>query len=280
LNYRHIFHAGNFADIFKHVLLARILVYLARKDASFRVIDTHAGAGFYNLSSREAIRGGEWSEGVRRLDGFEWSPEARTLLAPFLDVLAACNREASGRIYPGSPAIAQRLLRSQDRMIFCETHPEDVRALRNAIGRDKRAKVIAIDGYQAIRAYVPPIERRGLVLIDPPFEEGDERKRIAAGLSAAWDKWPTGVYVVWRPLKDAGAARALDTAVVTACATSVMRLDLSVDFMAAEGPLTSCGLLILNPPFILEEEARVLLPDLMRALARGPGASWRIERLA
>jgi len=163
MNYRHAFHAGNFADVFKHVLLARILAYLMRKDAALRYIDTHAGVGFYDLGEARAERTGEWRGGIGRLAAAlpGASPQLAGLLQPYLDCLGPLDGEGRPNLYPGSPAIAQAMLRKQDRLTLCELHADDVRALAANIGRDKRAKVVAIDGYVALNAYVPPRERRG-----------------------------------------------------------------------------------------------------------------------
>ncbi len=171
MNYRHGFHAGNFADVFKHALLARLLVYLLRKDAPFRVIDTHAGEGAYDLASDEAGRTLEWEGGIGRLADLSGADdETRALLAPYLDCVGALGDDGRPPLYPGSPMIAARLMREQDRAIFCELRPDAFDALRYRFGADMRVKTIHIDGYTGLGAYVPPKERRGLVLIDPPFE--------------------------------------------------------------------------------------------------------------
>ncbi len=170
MNYRHAFHAGNFADVVKHAVLARILTHLRDKPQPFRVIDTHAGAGLYDLAGPDANRTGEWRAGIGRLTAARLVPPARDLLAPYLDAVAAFNRDGQLRRYPGSPLVALSLMRPQDRLIACELEPNAAAALTSNLRADKRAKAIAIDGFVAINAYVPPKERRGLVLIDPPFE--------------------------------------------------------------------------------------------------------------
>ncbi len=201
MNYRHAFHAGNFADVFKHVLLTRILAYLMRKETPLRFIDTHAGIGFYDLAGDEAQRTGEWREGIGLLRK-AIAPEAiADLLQPYLEIAASGADDDSLARYPGSPAIAASLLRPLDRMIFCELHPADAGRLRRAFARDRRVKTIEIDGYTGLRAYVPPVERRGLVLIDPPFEDRGEFARLAAAVAEAWRKWPTGIYAIWYPVK-------------------------------------------------------------------------------
>lgn len=280
MNYRHSFHAGNFADVFKHVLLTRILVYLTMKDAPLRYLDTHAGTGRYDLFSSEAQRSGEWREGVGRFGAITWPVEVAALLAPYLRALGPFGAEGAPKIYPGSPAIAQTLLRSQDRLTLCEAHWQDAKALAKALGRDRRVKAIEIDGWTALKAYVPPVERRGLVLIDPPFESSDEFLRMREGLNAAYAKWPTGVYALWYPLKDPRAAHAFCAALVGDGLTHMLRLELTTEAIRTDAPLAGCGLLVVNPPHVLEAEARALSPALSEGLARGPGASWLVERIA
>jgi 23S rRNA (adenine2030-N6)-methyltransferase len=279
MNYRHIFHAGNFADVFKHALLARILVYLTLKEQPLRYLDTHAGIGRYDLRSLEATRGDEWRNGVGRIADAAWSAEAKNLLAPYLRALGPL-KGGTPQFYPGSPLIAQKLLRSQDRMTFCEAHPQDAKSLAATIGRDRRVKAIEIDGYRGLRAYTPPVERRGLVLIDPPFETPDEFSRVRDSLAAAYAKWPTGVYVIWRPLKDVRQVRAFDAMLVRDGLTRLLRLDLIVDSIKDGEPLAGCSLLVVNPPFVLAAEAQILLPALAAALRRGPGADWSVDAMA
>src|SRR5579862_1307606 len=170
MNYRHAFHAGNFADVFKHAVLTRILVYLGQKVAPYRVIDTHAGEGVYDLSGEKAEKTDEWRSGIGRLAEANPPPDIAALLAPYLDSVAPLMH-ATPPLYPGSPALAQRLTRPQDRMVFCDAHPEVVAALKaqSQSWRDQRVKIVEIDGYQALNAFLPPHERRGLVLVDPPF---------------------------------------------------------------------------------------------------------------
>ena len=201
MNYRHAFHAGSPADVVKHAVLARILVYLRNKPAAFRVIDTHAGAGLYDLRGPEASRSLEWRDGIHRLVTTPIDGEVRALLAPYLDVLAALNSGEELAVYPGSPALTRAFLRSQDRLVACEVEPNAAAALGRNLGGDRRVKAIAIDGWTALKAYVPPPERRGVVLIDPPFEAADEFARLAQALEGAHRKWATGIFLLWYPIK-------------------------------------------------------------------------------
>jgi 23S rRNA (adenine2030-N6)-methyltransferase len=273
MNYRHDFHAGNFADVLKHVALTRTLLYLRRKDKPFRFIDTHAGAGLYDLSGPEAARSGEVRDGVLRLLQGADLGAAGELMAPYLDAVRAAG---APRFYPGSPAIAQSLLRSQDRALFCELLPQALESLRRALGRDSRVKAIGIDGYAGLKAFVPPVERRGLVLIDPPFERRDEYERLFDSLGAAMRKWPGGIFMVWQPVKERDIADAFCRA-LAAQAPDWLRIDLQVEAPAPGRPLARTGLMVVNPPYTLEEEMKIIVPALARALARGAGAEFLIE---
>jgi 23S rRNA (adenine2030-N6)-methyltransferase len=282
MNYRHAFHAGNFADVIKHIVLTRILVYLHEKPSAFRVIDTHAGAGLYDLTSEEARRGGEWLTGVARVIQARFSEHALPLLRPYLDVVRAFNPQAELTTYPGSPLIARALLRPQDRLTACEVADGPRKDLIDALRRDPQARVVDLDGWVALPAFVPPNERRGLVLIDPPFEAKDEFERLADHFAAAFTKWPTGIYVLWYPAKNRRAADELAGHVAEVAATSkpagkCMRLEFSVAPQAAGSPLASTGLLIVNPPFPLHGELKTILPELEKPLGQGGAARFKLE---
>lgn len=276
MNYRHAFHAGNFADVAKHVVLVRILLYLARKATPYRVIDTHAGAGRYPLDGGAADRTQEWREGIARLDSAALSPAARDLVAPYVEIVGAA---AQGRApYPGSPMIALALARPFDRAIFCELHPEAAAGLRGVVGKDRRAKVIEIDGYTGLNAFIPPVERRGLVLLDPPFEAEDEFERLAQALVGAHRKWREGILLAWHPIKDRRGAERLAGALAQAGIADVLRLEFSVAPLAPGGRLAACGLFVVNPPYVLAQEMACLLPELARQLGQGAGGA-RIAEL-
>jgi 23S rRNA (adenine2030-N6)-methyltransferase len=281
MNYRHAFHAGNFADVLKHAVLTRILVHLRAKPAAFRVIDTHAGAGRYDLTGDEAMRGGEWRDGIRRLLGATIGEEARALLAPYLDAVAACN-DGGGRLaaYPGSPALVRALLRPQDRLIACELEPVAAAALARNLARDARCKAVAIDGWTALNAYVPPKERRGLVLVDPPFEETSEFARLAQGLETAHRKWPGGTYLLWYPIKERDGPDALARRLRRGGMAKILRVELSVPVPRESGRLGACGLIVVNPPWTLAGELEILLPELAAALAGERGGAHRVDWLA
>lgn len=282
MNYRHAFHAGNFADVIKHIVLARILTYLQDKPAAFRVIDTHAGAGLYDLDSDEARRSGEWLTGIARLMQARLSNETAALTKPYLDIVRAFNPKGELRAYPGSPLIARGLLRPQDRLVACELEPKARKALIDALRRDEQARVVDLDGWVALPAFVPPKERRGLVLIDPPFEAKDEFERLGETFSVAFAKWPTGIYVIWYPAKSRRATDTLAQTVARLAAAAkppgkCLRLEFSVAPQADSKALTSAGLLIVNPPYTLQGELKTILPELEIPLGQGGAARFRLE---
>jgi 23S rRNA (adenine2030-N6)-methyltransferase len=284
MNYRHAFHAGNFADVHKHAVLARIVMHLRQKPTAFRVIDSHAGAGRYDLLAEEATRGGEWRDGIGRVWGRplgEGKSAADALLAPYIEAVAACNTGPGLRTYPGSPLIARHLMRAQDRLIACEIEPRATAQLAAALRGDARAKALEIDGWTAIGAYVPPRERRGLVFIDPPFEEAVDFTRLSAVLSSAHRKWPTGIYLAWYPITTRAAADALARRLRQLSLAKILRCELSVRAPAADAGLTGSGGVGVNPPFTLEADLRVLLPALGSLLGRAAAApACRIDWLA
>lgn len=290
MNYRHAFHAGNFADVVKHALLTRLLVYLTRKETPLFYLDTHAGIGRYDLGGEEASRTREAAEGVGRMEA-ALPGEAEALLAPWRAVLAQERARFGAQAYPGSPAVAQALTREggrrDDRLILCEKHPEDARLLAEAMGRDARVKTLEIDGWTGLNATVPPKQRRGLVLIDPPFEEPGEIERMAKGLVSAWRKWPGGVYALWAPIKSPQETRRLGRLAVEAGVRRVLWMEVLVGAPVAAAPrvgggppLIGTAMMVVNPPFTLAQEARALLPALATRLARAGEGVARVDELA
>jgi 23S rRNA (adenine2030-N6)-methyltransferase len=283
MNYRHAFHAGNFADVIKHIVLTRILTYLHQKQSAFRVIDTHAGAGRYDLTGDEAERSGEWRFGVARILQARFSDQAQALVAPYLDIVRAFNPPRELIAYPGSPLIARALLRPQDRMVACEIQDAARKELISNLSRDPQARVVDLDGWTALTAYVPPNERRGLVLIDPPFEDKDEFSRLAEKFAAAYAKWPTGIYMLWYPAKDRRGPERLARDVASVAAArdgdgeNCLRVEFSVAPQTADSGLVSTGLLIVNPPWTLASELKTILPELEKPLGLGGAGRYRIE---
>lgn len=281
MNYRHAFHAGNFADVLKHAVLALVVEHLKQKPAPFRIVDTHAGAGLYDLAGDAATRTGEWRDGIGRLIGLDAQPlpdAAARLLAPYLDAVRTVN--APGRLtrYPGSPALVLHLLRPVDRLVANELHAEDRAALALSLGRDRRAKVLGIDGWQALKALLPPRERRGAVLVDPPFEQEGELDRLVAGIGAALARFAGGTYLLWHPVKDRAAVRAFHARLAALGTDKLIAVELDVGRRPGLERLRASGLVVVNPPFRLEEQLARLLPLLAERLAQGPGAGFRCGR--
>ena len=284
MNYRHAFHAGNFADVVKHAVLARVVAHLREKDSAFRIIDTHAGSGLTRLSGREASRTGEWRQGIGRLLAAPLDPEIRGLLAPYLEAIAGYNPGERLLAYPGSPLLALSWLRPQDRLIACELVPAAAARLARAFGKDRRAKVITIDGWTALAAYVPPKERRGLVLVDPPFEAPGEFDRLADHLARAHRKWPTGTYLLWYPIKDVSETERFARNIAGLGIAKILRAEVGIavpqDKSLAGKSLIGSGLLLVNPPWRLETELQSLLPALAGVLRRDRQGAARLDWLA
>jgi len=275
MNYRHAFHAGNFADVFKHVALALMLRALHKKDTPICYIDTHAGAGRYDLAAPEAQRSGEYAGGIGRLWG---EAEPAAVLGEYLEAVRALNPDGRLRFYPGSPLIARQLLRAQDRMVLCEKQPEQCAQLKLEFSGAARVAIHERDGYEILKALLPPAERRGVVLIDPPYEQVDEFDRIVSGLAAAAQRWPTGVYVVWYPIKDRAAVARFYAAVRASAWRKVLVAELMMYPEDTAFRLNGCGLLIINPPWGLDESlaaAMTLLRERLGSTASPPGAlTW------
>lgn len=282
MNYRHAFHAGNFADVLKHTVLTLALKRLMQKPKPLRVIDTHAGIASYRLDGPEAQRTGEWMGGIGRLIGPEAAalpPVASTLLAPYLDAVRALNPDGQLCTYPGSPSLALALMRPDDRLIASELHPEDVALLREALHGDRRAKVLAMDGWQAVRALLPPKERRGLILIDPPFEAAGEMDRLVQGLTDGLRRFATGTFMLWLPVKDEPAIARFETALRALALRNALWIGLQIASPRSDGPLTATALVMVNAPYGLSEELAELLPFFAERLAAGPGARWSLHDL-
>ncbi|MEF2551844.1 23S rRNA (adenine(2030)-N(6))-methyltransferase RlmJ [Aurantimonas sp. A2-1-M11] len=273
MNYRHAYHAGNFADVVKHALLTRLIAYLKRKEKPFRVFDTHAGRGSYSLDADEAQRTGEHADGIGRLVQATADVVANPLLSVYRDALEPDLAE--GR-YPGSPLIARRLLRSQDRLSAYELHPEDAAALKVLFAGDVQTKAIALDGWLALGSHVPPKEKRGLVLIDPPFERTDEIHAIADGLTKALQRWPGGIYAVWYPLKRPALVAALHERLDALPGKERVTAEFFREPYSADERFVGTGLTVINPPFVFAEEAEAVLKTLAPLLGSGADATFSI----
>lgn len=269
MNYRHLYHAGNFADVLKHGLLCWIVAYLQQKEAPLAFIDTHAGRGIYDLSAPEARKTAEAAHGIERILAAAGAPAA---LEPYLRQV----RDGSPASYPGSPLLLAGMARPQDRITACELHPQEAAVLRQATAASRQLRVVEGDGYQRLQGLVPPPEKRGLVLMDPPFEQPDELAALARGFIAAHGKWPTGVYLLWFPLKDRAAfARFLDEL----RSAQIPKLSLCLIDVDRPQGLSAAGLLLANAPYTLQAEWAPTLAWLARTMAQGPNPSWQLEDL-
>jgi 23S rRNA (adenine2030-N6)-methyltransferase len=293
MNYRHAFHAGNFADVMKHIVLVRVIEYLKQKPKPFRFIDTHAGIGQYDISGDEARRSGEWRDGIGRLlsghgfaaQGVKPDSELASLLQPYLDVLSAVNGGQNGvdqplRYYPGAGEIARRLLRPDDRLVLNELHPDDARAQRRHMAGDERVKTLQLDGWMLVKSVLPPKERRGVMLVDPSFEVAGEFQRLEAVLADATARFATGVTLLWYPIKAASGAEAFVKRMANSGYNRLLQAELLVRHRDTLQGLNGSGLLIHNPPYGLDEQLKLIMPYLSEKLGQQAGAGAHVTWLA
>jgi len=279
MNYRHAYHAGNFADVVKHAVLALVIEHLKLKPAPFRIIDTHAGIGAYDLASVEAQKTGEWREGIGRVMDATPSPAAAAELAPYLDVVRRLNPRGGVTRYPGSPLIARELMRGNDRLVVNELHPEDQSSLARMFGHDAQVKVMALDAWTAVKALLPPPERRGLVLIDPAFEQPGELDRLVDALKDSLRRFSGGTYLLWYPIKEKAPVSAFHRKIAALDLPKAMALELMIRGGEDETRLNGAGILVVNAPFTLQRRLEAVMPELAAVLAQGEGAGWRLEEL-
>lgn len=268
MNYRHIYHAGNFADVVKHVALMLVLEYMAEKDKPFFTLDTHAGIGLYDLESEQARKTAEADDGIARL----WdAPDLPPVLARYVGMVRDLNMGAL-RYYPGSPLIAQALLRDGDSLVVNELHPEDVETLTRNIGRDKRVRVENRDGYECWRALLPPPQRRGLVIVDPPFEVRDEFILLTRGLREAHKRWSGGASILWYPVKDPAHVAAFHADLAMLGIPDIIALDFYRQPPDDVTKLNGSGLVFVNPPWTLRAALAEIMPVLVARLTDGRGS--------
>lgn len=279
MNYRHAYHAGNIGDVLKHAVLARLIVYFQRKDKAFRILDTHAGIGLYDLNSEETRKTGEWQQGIGRVLEADMPPAVEELLAPWLGAVRDLNPGSSLEVYPGSPQVARQLMRKIDRLTLTELHPQDYKSLSERYAGDHQVKTIHLDGWLAMGSFLPPKEKRGLVLIDPAFEVTDEFARMTDAVLKGYRKWPGGTYALWYPLKDMRAIRRMHEAFAEAGLKDVLSLELTAGKSGPDTRMLGSGMTLVNPPFTLADEMRLILPWLADVLHQGPGAGWTVSQL-
>ncbi|WP_137135186.1 23S rRNA (adenine(2030)-N(6))-methyltransferase RlmJ [Rhizobium sp. FKY42] len=275
MNYRHIYHAGNFADVLKHAVLTLLIRHMQKKDKAFRVLDTHAGIGLYDLSSEEAQKTGEWRDGIGRLLEADLDSQVASLLQPYLDAVRAENPVGGLTYYPGSPRLARNLFRPQDRLAAMELHPDDYRRLARLFEGDFQVRVTELDGWLSLGAHLPPKEKRGIVLVDPPFEIDGEYERLVQGLATAYRRFSGGTYCLWYPLKKGAPIRRFHEELQALDIPKMLCAELSVKSDRDGTGLSGSGLIIVNPPFTLKDDLHRLLPALKDLLAQDRFASTR-----
>ena len=268
MNYRHAYHAGNFADVIKHVILTALLTAMSQKKTPFCYIDTHAGPGCYDLFSALSSKTKEYEGGIEKIMRQDNPPP---LVKPYLSAVHTINNQlthsrfSSLRYYPGSPLIAQSLLRPTDRLVACELHPEEYRQLRSLFLNNKLAAVHHMDGFLGLKAFLPPAERRGVILIDPPYEDPDEFTRLARTLPLALKRFETGIYAIWYPLKEKASVQRFYQSLSQHVLPSILAIELTL-FPDLPHHLNGCGLAVINPPWQFEQSLNDVLPWLWNAL--------------
>ncbi len=273
MNYRHAYHAGSHADVLKHVVLACVIERLKRKPKPFRIIDAHAGAGLYDLSGPEAFKTGEWLTGIGKLHE-PFAPEAEALLQPYRAVVAALSPR-----YPGSPELAARLMRREDRLTANELHPDDFATLARHFRNDRRVTVTGLDAGACLAAALPPPERRGLVLIDPPYEQPEEAARAVEALKNSLRRFANGVFILWFPMKADGLGETLTQSVAALAIPGTLLVRMRIRESFKGGGLSGSGVILVNPPWQLDGDLRILVPALTARLALGDWGQSSVEWL-
>jgi 23S rRNA (adenine2030-N6)-methyltransferase len=275
LSYRHSFHAGNHADVLKHSVQSLILQSLKVKDKAFVYIDTHAGAGCYDLHSKEMDKTGEYLDGINRL----WQQDCPVELQPFMDVIKALNVDGELRSYPGSPLLAKELCRRQDRLRLSELHPADFPRLQSLFKQDRRTQIDKLDGFSNLRAALPPIERRGMVLIDPPYELDHEYSDVVKGVMEGLKRWASGTFVIWYPVVHSDDVSFLERKFSAPELPATLQIELNVLAENNRYGMTGSGMIVINPPWKLEQQMSDILPWLVTALRQSPKAGFKLRWL-
>ncbi|MDO6562049.1 23S rRNA (adenine(2030)-N(6))-methyltransferase RlmJ [Amphritea sp. 1_MG-2023] len=274
LSYRHSFHAGNFADLLKHIVLTEILEHLIKKDKPFDYIDTHAGAGLYDLQSEHAEKLGEYSNGIAKLKPQDWPSLARYFAA-----IDACNPNDQLRFYPGSPLIANYFMRPQDKATLYELHPTDFNLLSKNTRTNRRIKVLNQDSLTGLLSLLPPTSRRALILMDPSYEMKSDYDQVFKIIKNAHKKFATGTYALWYPVVERHRIRKLEKLFINSGIRNIQRFELGLEADSAEHGMTSSGMIVINPPWTLFQQMQTLLPKLASTLDAGKGAFSRCDLL-
>lgn len=276
MNYRHAYHAGNFADVFKHIILTRLLEYMKTKDKPFRVFDTHSGIGSYDLGSEQAAKTEEWQQGVKRVMEAEAPAAVNRLIGPWKDAVRAVGE---GK-YPGSPRVAHGLLRKSDRLSLFELHEEDSQQLKQAFADDYQTRVYESDGWLAPVGHIPPKEKRGVMLVDPPFEDGKDFDRMIDVLKKCDQRWPGGVVALWYPVKRREHTDEWLETLSGLKFKDLINVELYIREPRPVAMLNGCGMVILNPPYVLGEALHQIMPWLSETLKQDKGWGYRIQNLS
>ncbi len=266
MNYRHAYHAGNHADVLKHATVARVVQYLCQKEKAFGVLDAHAGIGLYDLTSVEAGKTGEWLGGIGKLEE-AFAPDVEAILQPYRQALASVNAQGGLQFYPGSPEIVLQQLRPQDRLLANELHPADAETLRQSYLGENRLAVLNVDALQSIKANLPFKERRGLVLIDPPYEKTNETALVAKMLAEGHKRFATGIFIIWYPITTQSFVDDFLHAIEELGFENILRAELCVKQIEENSGLSGSGVLIVNPPYTLEADLSALFPALAKRLS-------------
>lgn len=269
MNYRHLYHAGNFADVLKHTIMIVLLRALSKKETPFCFLDTHAGIGLYPLQSIEAQKSREYESGIANLLATDNAPE---IIQDYIAIINHFNVDQL-QYYPGSPLIAEKCLRDQDQLILCELHPEDVVTLKDNMPRGKNVAIHHTDGYLGMKAFLPPKLKRGLVMIDPPFEVPNEFELITQALQRALTHWQSGHFMIWYPIKNHKAVTGFYHH-LRGLGKPILIIEFELNQPPVEGKLSQCGIALINPPWQVEE---LLTSTLLPYLANALNARWRIR---
>lgn len=276
LSYRHSFHAGNHADVLKHTVQSLIITALKEKEKPFFYLDTHAGAGRYQLSGEHAERTGEYLEGIGRI----WQqPDAPALLQPYFDAIHALNRSGTLRYYPGSPLIARHLLRPEDKIQLTELHSSDFPMLRTEFSKDSRARVEKADGYQQLKSKLPPLSRRGLVLIDPPYEMKSDYQAVVKGIQEGHRRFSTGVYALWYPVVMRQQIKHMLRDLQATGIRNILQIELAVRPDSDQRGMTASGMIVINPPWKLADQMNTLLPWLHQKLVPAGTGHFSVNQI-
>ncbi|RBM41707.1 23S rRNA (adenine(2030)-N(6))-methyltransferase RlmJ [Vibrio tarriae] len=273
LSYRHSFHAGNHADVLKHIVQSLILNSLQQKEKPFVYHDTHSGVGRYDLTHEWSEKTGEYKQGIARV----WQQDnIPAELNSYLDAIRQLNQGETLRYYPGSPRVARAHLREQDRMVLTELHPSDYPLLEQEFHRDRQVSIYKEDGFARLKASLPPQERRGLVLIDPPYELAKEYRDVVRAIAQSYKRWATGIYAIWYPVVNRCDIDDMVEGLQGLGIRKILQIELGVSPDTNERGMTASGMIVVNPPWTLESQMQTILPFLKQAIAPATG-HYKVE---